>query len=90
MASTICAASVPNVVSSSPAAIAMRICLPCSISCASATAARASARLCETTTSPTVTASHPPAVANADAAAAISIAADVAPGSWCPTLRCPR
>ena len=32
MASTIAAASVPNVVSSNPAATAMRICLPCSIS----------------------------------------------------------
>ena len=64
---------------------------PCSISPASATAASARARLWETTTRPTrraLAASGPRR--SAGAAAAISSAAEVAPGSWCPTLRSPR
>ena len=53
MASMIATASVPNVVSSSPAATSILSGRPCSISAARATAERASVRLWETTTSPT-------------------------------------
>ena len=87
IASTIAVASVPNVVASRPAATAIRTLLPCSISEASATAASARARLCETTTSPVMAGRPRPACR---AAAATSSAADVAPGSWWPTLRSPR
>ena len=53
MACMIATASVPKVVSSSPAATSIRRGRPCSISAARATAERASVRLWETTTSPT-------------------------------------
>ena len=52
MASLTLTASVPKVASSKPAATATRTARPCSMSAANATAARASARLCETTTIP--------------------------------------
>ena len=60
MASLTLTASVPKVASSKPAATATRTARPCSMSAANATAARASARLCETTTIPTMT--YPSAV----------------------------
>ena len=83
----IATASVPNVVSSSPAATAIRTSSPCTISAARPTAARASARLCETTTIPVIARPQPhgPHGRRDDQQRGRG-----RPGSWWPTLRSPR
>ena len=82
MASLMATASVPNVASSRPAATPKRTARPCNISDANATAARASARLWETTTMPTV--------GRLPAAAEPATVDGVPPGSLLDTAITPR